>query len=50
MHTIQMRMACDSKGCMPFLVSSVILGALHEDNLDVRVLCTIVLLFLGNLL
>lgn len=50
MHTIQMRMACDSKGCMPFLIPSVISGVSHEDNLAVRVLCAIVLLFLGNLL
>ena len=50
MHTIQMRMACDSKGCMPFLTSSVLSGVSHEDNLAVGTLCTIVLLFLGNLL
>lgn len=50
MHTIQMRMACDSKGCMPFLISSVILGVSHEDNLAVGTLCAIRLLVLGNLL
>ena len=45
-----MRMACDSKGCMPFLVSSVLSGVSHEVNLAVGTLCTIVLLFLGNFL
>lgn len=45
-----MRMACDSKGCMPFLTSSVLSGVSHEDNLAVGTLCAIVLLFLGNLL
>ena len=45
-----LRMACDSKGCMPFLISSVILGVSHEDNLAVGGLCTIVLFFLGNFL
>lgn len=43
-------MACDLKGCMLFLISSVLLGVSHEDNLAVGDLCTIVLLFLGNFL
>lgn len=45
-----MRMACDSKGCMPLLIPSVISGVSREDNLAVGTLCAIVLFFLGNLL
>lgn len=50
MHTVQMRMACDSKGGTPFLNFSVISVTSHEDNLVVKVLCAIALLVLGNLL
>ena len=45
-----MRMACDSKGCTPLLIPSVLSGVSHEDNLAVGTLCAIVLLFLGNFL
>ena len=50
MHTIQMRMACDSKGGHAILISSLLSGVSHEDNLAVGTLCAIRLLFLGNLL